>query len=391
MTVKKIGPGVFSVGAQDWDRRLFDELIPLPEGTSYNSFLIKGTEKTALIDGVDPTKEHELVANLRELGVETIDYVVSNHSEQDHSGAIPTILEIYPDAKVVTNAKGVSMLKELHAIAADRFIQINDRDSLSLGEKTLEFIFAPWVHWPETIFTYLREDKILFTCDLFGSHLATSDLYATDKAQVGISAKRYYAEIMMPFRKRISLHLKKVAELEVDIIAPSHGPLYDDPSLITDAYADWVSDDVKNEAVIAYVSMHGSTRLMVDFLVDALIKRGVTVKPFNLTRTDTGALAISLVDAAMLVLASPTVLTEPHPTVTHAAILVNSLKPKLQFAAIIGSFGWGGRTVEILNETMSSIKPEYFPPLLVKGRPTEEDFVALDRLADEIAAKLKNM
>lgn len=286
MTVQEVRPGVYSVGARDWDRRLFDELIPLPDGTSYNSFLVRGSEKTALIDGVDPTKEDELIANLRELGVETLDFLVSNHAEQDHSGAIPRILELYPMCQVVTNAKCAAGLKDLHDIAGDRFMEIADGQTLSLGDKTLEFILAPWVHWPETMFTYVQEDKILFTCDFLGAHLAASDLFVADAAPARIAAKRYYAEIMMPFRNHIKKHLEKLAGLKIEIIAPSHGPLHDKPAGILDAYAGWAGDNVKNEAVIIYVSMHGSTRKMVDYLVDALIKKGVTVKPFNLTRTD---------------------------------------------------------------------------------------------------------
>jgi flavorubredoxin len=286
MPVRQIKPGVYSVGSIDWDRRLFDELIPLPDGTSYNVYLIQGSEKTALIDTVDPPKENELFDNLRKLGVNNIDYVIANHAEQDHSGSIPKILKAFPNAKAVTNAKCKGMLIDLLLIPEDRFIVVNDANTLSLGNKTLQFIMAPWVHWPETMLTYLQEDKILFPCDFFGSHLATSDLYATDEARVYEAAKRYYAEIMMPFRNSINKHMEKLKQFEIEIIAPSHGPIHNRPNFILNAYEDWISDDVKNEVLIPYVSMHGSTDKMVQFLVDALIKRGITVIPFNLTKTD---------------------------------------------------------------------------------------------------------
>ena len=391
MVVREVRPGISSVGAIDWDRRLFDELIPLPDGTSYNSYLVEGNEKTALIDTVDPTKEHELIDNLKELGVNNIDYVIANHAEQDHSGAIPKILGQYPNAKVLTNPKCREMLKDLLLISDAKFEQVNDRKTVSLGDKTLEFIYAPWVHWPETMFTYLREDRILFTCDFLGSHLATSDLFATDEALVYEAAKRYYAEIMMPFRTAIKNNQEKIRNLDIEIIATSHGPIYKKPEFIINAYRDWISDEVKNEVVIPYVSMHGSTRRMVDYFVDALIRRGITVKPFNLTKTDIGELAIALVDAATLIIASPTVLIGPHPSVVYATYLVNALRPKLKFASVIGSYGWGGKMLEQITGALTNLRVEILDPVVIKGFPEEEDFRALDRLADGILDKHKTL
>lgn len=389
MAVREIRPDIYSVGAIDWDRRLFDELIPLPDGTSYNSYLIKGSEKIALIDTVDPTKGHELVDNLKKLDFNNIDYVIANHAEQDHSGSIPRILELYPNAKVLTNPKCKGMLMDLLLIPEDKFLAINDRETVSLGNKTLEFILAPWVHWPETMFTYLEEDKILFPCDFLGSHLAASDLFVADAAKVYESAKRYYAEIMMPFRTSIKKHLEGIKRMDIEIIAPSHGPVYPTPEFIINAYKEWISDDVKNEVIIPYISMHGSTRKMVDHLVNALIERDIVVKPFNLTRTDIGELAMALVDAATIVIASPTVLVGPHPVIIYAAYLVNALRPKLKFVSVIGSYGWGGKMLEQTKGMLTNLKVEVIEPVIVKGHPREGDFKSLDRLADEIFQKHK--
>ena len=389
MAVSELKSGVYSVGAIDWDRRLFDELIPLPDGTTYNAYLIKGSEKIALIDTVDPPKENELFANLKKLDVNNIDYVIANHAEQDHSGTIPKILKAFPNAKVVTNAKCKGMLMDLLLIPEDRFIVVNDANTLSLGNKTLEFIMAPWVHWPETMLTYLQEDKILFPCDFFGSHLATSDLYAKDEARVYEAAKRYYAEIMMPFRNNINKHMEKLKRFEIEIIAPSHGPIHNKPDFILNAYKNWISDDVKNEVLIPYVSMHGSTDKMVQFLVDALIKREITVIPFNLTKTDIGQLAKALVDAATIVIASPTVLVGPHPAAVYAAYLANALRPKTKFASIIGSYGWGGKMVDTITGMLGNLKVELISPVIVKGYPKENDYTLLEKLADEIFNKHK--
>lgn len=384
VTARKLAEGIHCVGAIDWDRRLFDELIPLPDGTTYNSYLVRGMEKVALIDTVDPTKERELLDNLRELGVNRLDYIVTHHAEQDHSGTLPKVLELYPMAKVVCAPKCKDMVKVLLQVSDDRIVTVADGETLSLGRRTLEFIHAPWVHWPETMFTYLREEGILFSCDFLGSHLAQSDLFATDEARVYQSAKRYYAEIMMPFRNHIEKHLERLSKYEIAVVCPSHGPIYKRPALIIDAYRDWTSEKVKRAVVLAYVSMHGSTQVMAERLIAALIGRGVAVRPFNLVRTDFGELAMSLVDASTVIIGTPTVLGGAHPLAVYAAYLTNALRPKTRFATVIGSYGWGGKAVEQLKGMLSSLKVELVEPVYVKGLPTEEDLLKLDALADEI-------
>ncbi len=387
MKPRKIKDGIYWVGAVDWDRRLFDDLIPLPDGTSYNAYLIQGSEKTALIDTVDPTTSHVLLDRLSQLNVERIDYVIANHAEQDHSGTLPQVLERYPEAQVVCTPKCKGMLVDLLLAPEDRILAVDDGATLSLGDRTLEFIHAPWVHWPETMLTYLREDKILFPCDFFGSHLATTDLYVSDEGRVYEAAKRYYAEIMMPFRKIIQKNLEKVQRYDISLIAPSHGPMYDRPEFILEAYRDWVFGDPKNIVVLPYISMHGTTRVMVDYLVDALVGKGVTVQQFNLAVTDIGELAMALVDAATIVIGSPTVLTGAHPNVIYAACLANALRPKTKFVSIIGSYGWGGKMVQQLAGMIPNLKVEILDPVVVKGHPRDEDFAALDKLAATIAEK----
>ena len=387
MKAKRIKTNVYWVGAIDWNRRLFDALIPLPDGTSYNAYLVRGSQKVALIDTVDPSMTEALMAYLEDVPV--IDYVIANHAEQDHAGSIPNVLAKYPNAKVVTTPKGKDILVALLCILEDRFTTTNDGETLSLGNKTLEFIHAPWVHWPETMLTYLQEDRVLFPCDLFGSHLATSDLYVTDEGQVYEAAKRYFAEIMMPFRTSIEKHLERLNGYKIEVIAPSHGPIYDKPSFIMEAYRNWVFDPPKNIVVLPYISMHGSTQKMVEYFVGALADRGVMVKQFNLAATDIGKLAMALVDAATMVIGTPTVLVGPHPNVAYAAFLANALRPRLQFISIIGSYGWGSKAVEQLMGMIPNLKAEVLTPVLSKGFPRKEDFQALDDLASTIAKKNK--
>jgi flavorubredoxin len=384
-----IKPGIDAVGAIDWDRRLFDALIPTPDGTSYNAYLVRGSEKTALIDTVDPALDYILINNLDRLKVEQLDYIICNHAEQDHAGSIPVVLDLYPEARVVCTPKCKGMLIDLLHLDESVFITVNDKDTLSLGNRTFEFIHAPWVHWPETMVTYLREDKVLFSCDFFGSHLAQSALYVQDEGQVYEAAKRYFGEIMMPFRTNIQKNLEKLQGYQVEIIAPSHGPVHAKPQFILNAYKEWAYGEPKNVVLLPYVSMHGSTRDMVNYLVEALIERGVDVKQFDLPVADPGKIAIALVDSATLVLATCTVLGGAHPLAANAAFLVNALRPNLKFATIIGSFGWGSRAIEQVTGMLSNLKLEVLDPVYIKGYPREEDFKALDKLAGSIAQKHK--
>lgn len=387
MNKRKITDKVFLMGFVDWDARLFDSLIPLPDGTSYNAYLIEGSEKTVLIDSVDTEFSEVLVEQLK--GVKKLDYVVSLHAEQDHSGGIPAVLAKYPGAKVIASTKAKDMLIDLLSIPESKIITVTDGETLSLGDKTLEFLYTPWVHWPETMSAYLKEDKILFSCDFFGSHIATTDLYVTDEGRIYEAAKRYFAEIMMPFKKIIIKNIEKVQSKDIAIIAPSHGPLYPKPSFIIDAYKDWLESPAHNKVVLPYISMHGSTKIMVDYLVSALVQHGVTVELYNLAVTDIGKLAMSLVDAGTIVIGTPTVLTGPHPNVVYGACLANALRPKAKFISIIGSYGWGGNSVEVLAGMIPNLKVEVLTPVLAKGLPSEDEFKALDVLAKDIAKKHK--
>ncbi len=385
---------IYYVGVNDAARRVFDELIPLPDGTTYNSYLIKGSSKTALIDTADPPKTDVLLKNLENTGINKIDYIISHHGEQDHSGSIPALLLAYPGAVVVTNEKCRSELCSMLKVTPDRFKIIEDGEELSLGNKTLKFIFTPWVHWPETFVTYLAEDKILFSCDFFGSHYAFNakdGLFVENTDVVYLPAKRYYAEIMSPFRSVIRKNLEKIAGIDVKILAPSHGPLYKSMDFITECYSQWSSDSVKNEVLLAYVSMHGSTEAIAEYFGNALKKRGIEVKAFNLGDADIGEIAMALTDAATAVIGSPTVLAGPHPKAVFAAYLVKALRPKTKYLSVIGSYGWGGKMVEQLADMLGSVGAEILDPVIVKGYPATDDFAALDALADTILEKHRDL
>ncbi len=384
MKSKQVMEGIRWLGAIDWDRRLFDSLIPTPDGTSYNAWLVEGTERVALMDTVDPSSGDKLMAQLAD--VPRIDYLIAHHAEQDHSGMIPAVLERYPDAKLVATPRCLTMLADMMDLPEGRSIPVKDGDTLDLGGRTLKFMHMPWVHWPETMVTWLPEDRILFTCDLFGSHMATPDLFATPDA-IHEPAKRYYAEIMMPFRSLIAKHLDRITPLEPALICPSHGPAHRDTMFILSAYREWVAGPPANSVVIPYVSMHGSTAMLVERLVESLAAHGIPAQPFNLTVTDLGKLAVALVDAATVVFASPAFMGGAHPLVVSVAYLADCLKPKALHAGFMSSSSWGGKIADSLGALMPHLKVEVLDPVTVKGRPSEADLTSVDALADVIAAK----
>lgn len=394
MAAREIVENVFAVGTINWDLRYFDAIMPTPRGSSYNAYVIKGSEKSALVDTGEPSDEAEFITNLMRLDQNSLDYIVCLHAEQDHSGMLPLMLDVYPMTKVVTNEKCMELLLEMHNLEGleERFIVVGDGDTLSLGDKTLKFYLAPWVHWPDTMFAEIVEDKVLFTSDFLGTHYASETLFQNDASPDYLeAAKRYYSAIMMPFRSSVQQYLALVDSIAPKLIGPSHGPVLQMPAKIVDLYREWSSDQPKNEVVVAYVSMHGSTKQMVGFLVDDLVQRGIPVHQYNLLETDSGVLGSAIVDAATIILATPTVLFGPHPVAVNAAYLVRALRPKVRFLGVIGSYGWGTNAVNYLGEMLSPLGAEFLEPVYIKGLPDEETIAELHKLADAIVEKHTNL
>jgi flavorubredoxin len=385
----KILDGVYWVGVKDWDRRIFDSLIPLPEGTSYNAYLVVGNEKSALIDTVNPGFERELEEKVNEiLPLEKIDYVVMNHAEPDHAGAIPYIMERNGKALLTTTEKGKELAKAYYNVPDERIMVVKDGDEVNLGGKTLRFIEAPWLHWPETMFTYLVEDKVLFSCDFFGAHTAHG-LYDDEVPSIIEYAQKYFGEIMMPFSGMAKRAMEKLKGLGIKMIAPSHGPIYRNPERILKAYESWVKGETKEKVLVAYVSMWGSNRELAKELADLLVAKGIDVKVHDLVSADIGELAKDLVDSRAIVLAAPTVLGSAHPLAVYAAYLVKALRPPAKYAVLIGSHGWHGRSINAILEILKGTSFELLGSVDVHARPKEEDYEALYSLADLLAKKVR--
>ncbi len=390
-----IGDNLFEVGAIHPDRTLFDCLMPTPHGTTYNAYLIVGKDKTALIDTVDPEKTSILMSNLADAGVTHLDYIVSLHTEQDHSGSIDAVLKKYPEAIVVANAKVKEMaITHLH-LAEDKIKLIAEGDKLELGGKTLQFTMIPFAHWPDNYMAHLLEDNILFSSDLFGSHFSSPNkAFSTSSSDQVRAAKHYYAEIMMPYRTHVQKYVAKTRNLAPRMIAPSHGPIWSDPEVILSGYERWAGDTVKRLVTIPYISMHDSTRVMVDRLAVKLSEQGLSVVCRNLGEdtdsmaVETGHFITDLVDAAAVVFASSTVLGGPHPAVAYAALVANAMRPKAKYIGLIGSYGWGTQITNIIGVLTANLKAERLDPVLVKGLPRDEDLALLDTLAKNLAEKI---
>ena len=387
--VAEISENVYWVGIRDWNRRLFDALIPLPKGTTYNAYLIIGESKKALVDTVNPGFEKELEEKIRKLvDPSEIDYIIMNHAEPDHAGAIPYVMSINSKAKLVTSNRGAKMAQTFYKVPEERIIAVRGQETISLGDKTLRFIEAPMLHWPETMFTYLEENKILFPCDFFGSHI-TSGLYDDEVEDLIVYAQRYFGEIMMPYTNMAQKALQKVKALEIDTIAPSHGPIYRNPQRILEAYDRWASGETKLKATIAYVSMWNSTEKMTNAIAEALASEGIEIARYDLTSADTGDLARDLVDSRAIVLGAPTVLGGVHPVGLQATYLVKALHPPARFAVILSSFGWGGGAIKHIQETLGPSRMEIVGTIQVNGPPTEKDIARVVELGKTLSARMK--
>lgn len=393
MIFKPITNDVLYCGINDYDRVIFDELIPLDDGTTYNSYLIKGSEKIALIDTMYPKFTEEYLKSFDENGITKIDYIIANHGEQDHTGSIPALLEKFPMAKVVTNNLVAGNIKEMLFVPAEKIEVITNGAELSLGNKTLKFIIAPGVHWPDTMFTYLKEENIIFTCDFLGSHYTFENVLAEPSEKLMRSIKKYYAEIMMPFRTLCKKYTKQLRELNPDFICPSHGPIYDKNNVdyILSLYEDWTAEEGKNLVLLPYVSMYGSVEEMANYLESKLTQHGIKVFKYDIIRGSLGDFAIALVDATTLVMGVSMVLAGPHPAAVNTAYLAGVLKPKFKYASLIGSFGWGGKLFDKIIECIEPLKPELLEPVQAKGKPKAEDFEKLDKLAETIISKHKEL
>ena len=384
--------GVYWVGAIDWNVRNFHG-YSTHRGTTYNAYLVVD-EKIALIDTVKAPFYDEMAARVREIvSFDKIDYVISNHVEMDHSGSLPMALRDAKNAKLVTLEKfGENGLAKTYHESWNP-IAVKEGSTVELGKHKLAFIPTPMLHWPDSMCSYLVEDKLLFSMDAFGQHIATSQRFddEVDMTEVMQEAMKYYANILMPFGDLIVKAANKLGSIKIDMIAPSHGIIWRSHIKdIVESYVKWGKGETSAKALIIYDTMWGSTQKMALAIARGMISEGVDVKLFNLTASDKSDIIKEVLDAKALIIGSPTLNNGMFPSVAEFLCYLKGLKPRNKIGAVFGSHGWGGGGVKAVQQEMEQTGVEIIDSKLAfKFVPDEGEIGKCVDFGKEMAVKIK--
>ena len=374
----QIAPDIWDVGVNDWNIEDFHG-YSTPMGTSYNAFLIKD-EKIVLVDVVKD-KQHfpeEMLAKIAKVvDPSRIDYIISNHTEMDHSGSMAKILQVVgPDTPIICSKMGQKNLAA-HFHKDWNFKVVGSGEELNLGRRTLMFLETRMLHWPDSMFTYIKEDKILFSSDAFGQHYAGNELFADEMGgAVMPHAKKYYANILMHFSPQVLKLVETVKELglEFNLICPDHGVYWrKDIHQIIDAYVDWANQERVRKAVLVYDSMWQSTEKMANAIASGIADKGVEVRPMTLRKWHRSDVMTEVMDAGAIIVGSPTLNNNIFPTVADMLVYMKGLRPQNKLAAAFGSYGWSGEAVKLINAEFEAMKLEIADPgLRIKFVPDND-------------------
>jgi flavorubredoxin len=353
--IPEIADNVYYLGSKDPNLRKFDALVHLPYGTSYNSYLVVGENKIALIDTVAPGFHNEFLSKLLQIiKLDKLDYLVMNHAEADHASAITGIIE-KSSAVLLTSTKGAKMAERFFNVSPDQ-IQVVDFDRpVDLGGKSLNFIDALWLHWPETMFTYIPEDKILFSGDFFGGHISHG-LYDSDVDNAIPAARSYFAEIMLPYRNFGRKALEKIAGMDISMIAPTHGPVFKDVKTLLGHYRNWCSGETREKALVAYTTIWGGSEAMANLIANSLRTNEIAVRMYNMGNTEFTEISSDLIDSRGLVLVTPTIMGNMHPLATLFMNIAKLYKASFKYGAIITSYGWAKSATKYAIDAMEAAK-----------------------------------
>jgi anaerobic nitric oxide reductase flavorubredoxin len=394
MAVHKIVEGIYSVGVVDWNVRSFHgHTYSTNRGTTYNAYLIVD-EKVTLVDTVLGSFAGELIENIRQVvPVEKIDYIIANHVETDHSGALPAIMKLCPKAKIFGTEKCKEGLYKYYYGNWD-FQVVKTGDTLKLGKRTLQFIAAPMIHWPDSMFTYCPQEALLLPNDAFGQHYATSERFndEVDTCALMDEALKYYANILWPLGAVISKKITEILKMDIPIkmIAPSHGVIWrKDPLQIVNRYVSWANNEVTPKVVIVYETMWGSTEKMARKILEGIAASGVSVKLFDVATADRTEIIKEMLDARGFCFGSSTHDNDMLPAMAGFMEFVKGLLPKNRIACAFGSHGWAGGAVKEIEDVLKVAGIESaFPGLAVKFVPDENEVKRCFEFGREFASKL---
>ncbi|MCD4821314.1 MAG: FprA family A-type flavoprotein [Methanococcoides sp.] len=388
----EVAKGIYWVGVIDWNLRDFHGYAT-PKGGTYNAYLIID-EKITLIDTVKAEFAPEMIEKIRRLvNPSKIDHVICNHVEMDHSSGLPAIMDLAKDAKLFCTKRGKAGLDEYYEAGGCGnwdFEIVDTGYELDIGSRTLMFLETPMLHWPDSMQTYLKEDRILFSNDAFGQHLATSVRFE-DEVECGAmeDAAIYYANILLPFGSKVLKYADKIKELglEFDMIAPSHGVIWrKDPMKVVDAYIKWAKGETVPKVLVIYDTMWNSTEIMAKEIVEGISEGGAEARLFHLRKNDWSMLLRELMSSPVIAVGSPTMHSTMFFTISGFLTYLKGLRPKGKGAVAFGSFGWGGGAVKHVEEMMVSAGLEIVEPgLQVKYRPYEADLKACRELGVRLA------
>ena len=385
----EIAKNIYWVGAVDWSMRNFHG-YETSRGTTYNAYLILD-EKITLIDTVKINFKDELLARISSvIDPAKIDVIISSHVEPDHSGALKEIAALAPNAEIITtNPNGLKGLTARYGNLNYKAIKAGD--SISIGARTLQFVPTPMLHWPDSMVTYCPEEKILFSNDAFGEHLATSMRFddENDLDVVFFEAKKYYANILMPFGKQAQTALKALGDLEIKLIATGHGVIWrSNIQKIIDCYKFWSSDEVENRAVVVFDSMWHSTEILAQTITETFAKCGIPAAYYDIKCTPLSDIVTDIFKSKYLAVGSPTINNQMMPTIASFLCYIKGLRPLNHEGFAFGSYGWGGQSITQVEEELKAAGVEIIlEKIRVANLPTENQ---LDEISEKISALFKS-
>ncbi len=385
---------VYWVGAVHPDLRLFDDLFPTASGTTYNSYLVKGDKKMALIDTVKGIFSQDFLANLRQVcDPAKIDYLIVNHTEPDHSGAIADFLKIAPQAVVVISKPGSIFLKELLNRELN-ILEATDELTLDLGGRTLKFVIAPFLHWPDTMFTYLAEDQVLFPCDAFGSHYYNEKMFNDLVPDLRREMAIYFDCLVRPFKKKVLAALEKVKDVPLKIIAPSHGPIHrSNPLQYVQMYREFAAStkpagDLK-QILVLYLTSHKKTEALTTEIAQGLKTEKTQVKVMHVTEYTEDQLRDALEIADGLLIGTNTINRDVPRPIWNALSLFPTVSHEIKLSAVYGSYGWSGEAVKMVEDRLKSARLKLFSPSLkATFTPTADDLLQAREFGVKFAEEL---